>query len=174
MDSFIDGKVVGVIALLSGLAIVLTLLKALLNRGGGARFPYFSRRVLMTPAELKFYQVLRRVVPPDVAIFGKVRLSDLMDCEREEKRLGYFAKISQKHADFVLVSTDTTAILCAIELDDRSHQLRHRQRRDEFVDGAFDAAGIPLIRITCAKEYDAASIAAELRGRMLPRARKSA
>ena len=164
MDSLLNWKwIAGLVVL----AAVLALLSALLKRGNRERFPYFSRRVLMTPAELKFYQVLRRVVPGDVAIFGKVRLSDLMDCAKEDRRLGYFAKISQKHADFVLVSTSTTAILCAIELDDRSHQMRHRQERDAFVDAAFAAAGIPLLRVICAKDYDAAAIKALLRENVL-------
>ena len=164
MNGFLDWKWIAAIV---GLGVLLAMLQGLIGRPAGQRYPYFSRQTLMTAAELKFYQVLRQVVPSDIAIFGKVRLSDLIDCAKEDRRQGYFAKISQKHVDFVLVSIATTAILCAIELDDSSHQLAHRQRRDEFVDGAFAAAEIPLIRVPCAKEYSAGAIASELKGRIL-------
>ena len=40
----------------------------------------------------------------------------------EGDRLKYFNWISQKHVDFVLCDKDTMQILCAVELDDRSHE----------------------------------------------------
>jgi hypothetical protein len=39
-------------------------------------------------------------------------------------------------------------------LDDRTHKQRNRQQRDEFVDKAFAAAKVPLLRIPAAAAYD--------------------
>jgi hypothetical protein len=49
-----------------------------------------------------------------------------------------------------------------IELDDASHQKQARQRRDEFVNKALAAAGVPVVHITAQKAYQPA----ELRGQV--------
>jgi hypothetical protein len=45
-----------------------------------------------------------------------------------------------------------------IELDDISHSQSARQERDEFVDKAFEAAGLPLVRMPVRMQYSAAEI----------------
>jgi hypothetical protein len=68
----------------------------------------------------------------------------------------------------------TTEILLAVELDDRSHQLAHRRRRDTFLNDALSAAGIPLVRFQAASRYDAAVLAAELRAALMRPAKRLA
>ena len=63
-------------------------------------------------------------------------------------------KIRQKRFDFVLASPKTFRIKAVIELDDSSHELRHRQNRDRFVEQACQAAGVLLIRIPVYRQYD--------------------
>ena len=46
-------------------------------------------------------------------------------------------------------------ILCAVELDDRSHERSDRQQRDAFLDKAFKKAKLPLFHIPCKKNYGA-------------------
>jgi len=46
-------------------------------------------------------------------------------------------------------------ILCAVELDDRSHERSDRQQRDAFLDKAFKKAKLPLFHIPCKKSYGA-------------------
>ena len=41
----------------------------------------------------------------------------------------------------------------AIELDDTSHQRKPRQTRDELVDQAFAAAGLPILHVKCRQAY---------------------
>jgi hypothetical protein len=67
--------------------------------------------------------------------------------------------VARHHLDFVLCEFTSTAILAAIELDDKSHGLPSRKRRDQFLDRAFSAAGIPLLRIRAAARYDSKAIA---------------
>lgn len=63
-------------------------------------------------------------------------------------------KIRQKKLDFVLAYPKTFRIAAVIELDDQSHERADRIRRDRFVEQAFDAAGVLLIRIAVYRKYD--------------------
>jgi hypothetical protein len=53
--------------------------------------------------------------------------------------------------------------LVGLELDDRSHQRRDRQERDEFVEQVFAAARLPLARIPAKWAYQTAHLNAVLR-----------
>ncbi|VAO08446.1 Protein of uncharacterised function (DUF2726) [Klebsiella pneumoniae] len=53
---------------------------------------------------------------------------------------------SQWHCDVVIVDIHTFAIICAVELDDASHQKKHRIRRDILLEEVLRQAGIPLLR----------------------------
>jgi hypothetical protein len=136
-----------------GGALLLALL-ILLSRGGARPLPYFSREFLLSNSERAFYTVLRQSIPQGIGICMKVRLADVLDCPSAAKQQGYFAKVSQKHLDFVLYDLVTTRILAGVELDDRSHEQPRRQARDHFVNQAMATAGIPLIRVPAAKTYD--------------------
>ena len=79
-----------------------------------------------------------------------------VDADQWDKAAG--RKIRQKRIDFVLAYPKTFRIAAAIELDDLSHQQTKRQARDEFVNQAFVAAGVLLIRFSVYKKYDAKRI----------------
>jgi hypothetical protein len=133
----------------------LVLLIALLRKVAVDRpLPYFTREFLLSRGENVFYQTLRRAIPAHLMICPKVRMGDILNCSGEAWKAGFGARISQKHVDFILADTDTTAIALAIELDDRTHKQRNRQERDEFVDKAFAAAKVPILRIPAAAAYD--------------------
>lgn len=155
-------------------AVGILLLVAFLRHAARARrLPYFSREFLLTQGETAFYQVLRKAVPDGLALCFKVRLCDLIDCAPDARRKGFWSKIAQKHIDFVLVNASDTSISLAIELDDRSHDRKDRRDRDAFVDGALDVAGIPILRVPTAAEYDAKAIRALL-DQALPKRTKRA
>ena len=98
------------------------------------------------------------------AIFAMVRIADLLKVRSgTQKRQSWQNKINCKHIDFVICDPHNLEPVLAIELDDRSHQRADRIRRDEFVNDAFQAAELPLLRIRAAREYFADEILAELR-----------
>lgn len=139
---------------------VTTLLFVLIFRGyrklkTPIRAPYVSKNSLLTPAEKNFYDVLRQVLGDNVAICPKPALREMLEVrgEIQKGRTGYFNRISQKNVDFVLCDKESMEILCAVELDDRSHLRKDRRERDEFVDKAFQTAGIMLFRIPCRRNY---------------------
>ena len=140
---------------IGGLVLLAMLLRALLGRlGGGWGLPYVSKEFLLSKGELAFYEVLRRSVPSGVGIAMKVRLADVIGCSGAAWKEGYGGKITQKHLDFVLFDANSTRILSAIELDDRSHRRSDRVERDQFLDQAMAAAGVLLVRIPAAASYD--------------------
>ncbi len=119
-------------------------------------FPYLRVDSLLTQGELAFYDVLRAAVAGRYLICPKVRLADLLDIRKgTQSRQGYFNRIQSKHIDFVLVDLKTLRPLLALELDDASHRQSKRQKRDEFVDTACEAAGLPILRVPAKAAYNA-------------------
>jgi hypothetical protein len=130
----------------------------------GEPLPYQRRHSLFTKGELAFYHPLLHVVNGRYAIFGKVRLADLVITPPDTRRAKFwFRMVSQKHIDFVLCHPATLKPLLAIELDDRSHSTREAAKSDNFKNLVFARTGIPLLRIPCQIAYDVEELRTELR-----------
>ncbi|MCJ8329910.1 MAG: DUF2726 domain-containing protein [Lentisphaeria bacterium] len=118
-------------------------------------FPYTSKEQLLTKAEKVFFGRLEEAVASKYRIFAMVRLADLIQVEKgTEKWQSYFNKIQSKHIDFILCDLDNIKPVLAIELDDASHQREDRKKRDEFLEGALNAARLPLLRVPVKRDYD--------------------
>lgn len=89
----------------------------------------------------------------------KVRAADLLSCSDSAWKAGFGHMVARHHLDFVLCDPNSTEILAAIELDDKSHGLPSRRRRDDFLNQAFFDAQIPLIRFKAAAKYECRMIA---------------
>lgn len=132
-----------------------------------ANYPYQSSGVLFTPAERSFYGVLERSVGETAKVLGKVRVADVITPRKGLSRGEWqkaFNKISAKHFDFVLCKNDDLSIICAIELDDSSHNSKNRQNRDEFLKSACEAASIPLIQVPAKAGY----VIGDIKGLLAP------
>lgn len=125
-------------------------------------FPYQRRDRLMTEAEGSFYQVLELALPNgEYRIFGKVRVEDLISVKTglDRQTLQSFRnRIKSRHIDIVVVEHKTFKPVWAIELDDKSHDSAKRKERDTFLDNAFEAAGLPLVRFKAKRSYTTADI----------------
>ncbi len=150
-----------------------------------APVPFKLRPRLLSPAEASFHSVLRQALPmvteagwkegPPL-VFAKVRLADLLAVDGDALRdRGAMAprlraqsqnKINAKHVDFVLCDPATTRPLLLVELDDASHERSDRKARDEYVDRAAAAAGVPVLHVKAAAGYSPRGLAVEL-GRAL-------
>lgn len=117
---------------------------------------------LMTPAEQAFFAILHPIVNSSCLVSSKVRLADLFDVRQERGQKAAFNKICSKHIDFVLTEPGTSRILCAIELDDSSHNRPDRMERDDFVNELFAANQLPLMRVPVAWTYYPQALRAEL------------
>jgi|688.fasta_scaffold351224_1 very-short-patch-repair endonuclease len=126
---------------------------------GRGRLPYAVRERIVTKAELRFYRALQKAVANDLEIFAMVRIADILTVPMQAaQRRKWLGKILAKHVDFVLCDPESLAPLLAIELDDASHDRPERKERDEFVDHAFESAGLPLLRIRNGSSYDPAAL----------------
>ncbi|MEM6811263.1 MAG: DUF2726 domain-containing protein [Pseudomonadota bacterium] len=125
--------------------------------------PYYSRNFLLSKAELRFFKMLQASVGDEYLIFSKIRIADVINCSDQNWKKGYGWKITSKHIDFLLCEPESTKIIAAIELDDKSHNLPHRRKRDIFVNKAFESANIPLVRFEVSRGYDIAFLHKKLK-----------
>lgn len=112
---------------------------------------YRGRTHLMTPTERRFYHFVQKKFGADKRVFAQVRVVDVINVNWSAIRKGSFdeqtafRQVSQWHVDYVITDMDFR-IICAVELDDRSHDDPDRQRRDWIMNRAFDSAEVKLYR----------------------------
>jgi len=132
------------------------LIKVLLSQRSATlgELPYRKRDYLLTAAERSFYEVLHKAVGEEMHVFPKARLADLVWLPKGTKNpQAHWNRIMSEHVDFVLCDRQSVSPVLAIELDDSSHQMSHRQERDSFVNQVFHAASLPVLRIPAKRSY---------------------
>jgi hypothetical protein len=122
------------------------------------QLPYEGRASLLSRGELAFFRALSAAVGSRYGISLKTRLADVLRCPADLWDTPDGWRISQKHLDFVLYDFLTARTVAAVELDDRTHDLRDRRNRDAFVDHALHKAGVVLIRFRAASRYQPSAI----------------
>lgn len=130
-----------------------------------SEFPYVKQDTLLTDAERSFLGVLEQAAGDRFRIYAQVRLADLLAVKSgtdKSRRASAQNKINSKHADFVLCNSKTLEIVCAIELDDSSHQKASRKDRDAFLEMACATAGLPLAKFPAKSGYVVAEVRAEI------------
>lgn len=116
--------------------------------------PYEARRYFFTRAENSFFQTLRQAVGNKYVIFAKVRLEDVIEVRHGADNYQTFRnRIKSRHLDFVLCDPKDFRPAVIVELDDSSHDRPDRAERDDFVDAALKAAGLPCVRIPAVRGY---------------------
>jgi hypothetical protein len=131
---------------------------------GNEPLPYIARDALLTAAERSFFAALQAACQGRSLIFAQVPLSRLIYPRSSIPRWQSFQnKIDRKSVDFVLVEPNSLKVQLVIELDDRSHERKGRQDRDEFVNHALAAAGLKLLRVRVAASYNPSSLETRLR-----------
>lgn len=124
--------------------------------------PYRLRDDFLSPAEFSFYKVLASLLGTRWTIQSKVRLADIFFVSHPNENIAFFNRIAQKHLDFLVCESANMKPVFGIELDDTSHRRSSRQVRDEFVENACKAAGLPLLRVPVQREYNSREIAAQI------------
>lgn len=143
------------------------------EKGRGATPPpapdaYVIKDSLLSAAERTFHYAVAQVLPPNTQIFVQVALSAILlprpgskTWSRDRNRIG------QKIADFV-VCDQWCRPLAVIELDDSSHRRKARADRDELVDSILQSAGLPILHVVAAGNYDLESLRKQLHS-IIPR-----
>ncbi len=120
------------------------------------KYKYSKIQHIVSPAERSFLGMLNAVLDDGTVVLTKVRVADVISPERTSDRRAWtkaFNAIASKHFDFVLCRATDMSVLCAIELNDKSHNSKKRQERDEFLRDACAGAGLPLLEVTAKVGY---------------------
>ena len=147
-----------IFAVLVFIALIFLKKQAAQNGGGAdSALGYRQKKTLFTEAERSFLGVLDQCIDPKQhRIFGKVRVADIVEPNPTKNRSEWsraFSKIKAKHFDYVICATDTLKPVCAIELDDKSHNQKKRQQRDQLLESVCQDANLPLIRVPAKRSY---------------------
>jgi len=173
----ISGAVLGIVVLFVVLVVVIGAVMLVSSKKTPApTFPYQRETHLVSPAERSFLGVLEQAVGDQYRIMGKVRLADVIKVRfgmNGKGRQSASNRIQSKHVDFVVCTAKDLAVQYVVELDDQSHDRASRQDRDEFVDHALQAAGVPIFHFTVKRSYAVAEVQKVL-GAMESRAKQDA
>ncbi len=111
-------------------------------------YKYYSKRHIMTKREGKFFETLCNIFDDKCYIVPQVHLSSLLDHRvKSQNWKSAFYHINGKSVDYVLLKRRDLSVLCAVELDDATHDSNDRISRDAEIERIFNSANIPLVRL---------------------------
>lgn len=117
------------------------------KRTGSPKYIYKAKSSMMSQREADFFKTLTEIFDQKSYIAPQVHLSALLNHEiKGQNWKNAFRHINGKSVDFVLLSKDTLRPICAIELDDYTHERADRITRDAEVERIFREVKIPLVR----------------------------
>ncbi len=142
------------------LAFVVFIVFAAFNKKQGGTnsigFPYQPAKALFSAAERSFLGVLDQAVGSEHRVFGKVRVADVAMVKPglgNSARQGALNRVAYKHFDFVVCRASDLTVVCAIELNDKSHSSQRAQSRDDLLLKVCQAINLPLLRVTAKQAY---------------------
>jgi len=154
-----------VIVVLVLVLAVIVVSKAKSGSGSIVGFPYQRAPDLFSAAERSFLGVLDQAASPEYRIFGKVRVADVAAIKpglSASARQGALNRVASKHFDFVVCRASDFSVVCAVELNDKTHGSKRGQARDELVVGVCRAIGLPLLQVPAQRAYAVTDIHARL------------
>jgi len=148
--------------------VVFILLAALKNKQGGGSgkigFPYQPAKPLFSAAERSFLGVLDQAVGPEHRVFGKVRVADVAAVKPglgNSARQGALNRIAAKHFDFLVCRCGDLSVVCAVELNDKSHSSQRAQARDELLANVCRVINLPLLTVPAKAGYSPQDVRAQ-------------
>ena len=154
--------------------IVFIILAALKSKQGNASsisFPYQPAKMLFSAAERSFLGVLDQVVGPEHRVFGKVRVADVATVKpglSNSARQGALNRIAAKHFDFVVCRASDLSVVCAVELNDKSHSSQRVQARDDLLAKVCQAINLPLLIVPAKQTYSLQELRAQFAAALSP------
>ncbi len=122
-------------------------------------YPYDKNPYFISHAERSFLKVLQFIFKVQYYIFSQVSLNRLLKVKQQGKAYWqYLNKINQKSVDFVLVDKTSFEPLLVIELNDHSHKLAERLKRDQFLKEALAMAKLKYLEIPAQSAYNTSEI----------------
>lgn len=134
-------------------------------------FPYRKKSNLFTPVERKFLDLLEASVGNQYRIICRVRLADILAVRQGiDKKTSRSAlmRAGGRQLDFVLCSKSDLSPVVAVDLVHQNGKQGYKNQRDWFVNGALDAARIPLVRIKVKAGYKPQDIRECIEAKLAP------
>lgn len=144
-----------VLAVLLFVVVVVLKIKAG-GTSGAIGLPYHPAKNLFSAAECSFLGVLDQAVGAEHRVFGKVRVADIASVKSgltNSARQGALNRIAAKHYDFIVCRASDLSVVCAVELNDKSHASKRAQARDDFLSRVCQAIGLPLLMFPAKSSY---------------------
>ena len=114
-----------------------------------AQYRYYAKPFVMTSRENECFKILNEIFSSKWFVVPQVHLSALLDYRvKGQNWNAAFRHINGKSVDFVLIGKESYRVICAIELDDSTHNKPERKERDVEIERIFNQAKIPLVRIS--------------------------
>ena len=113
-----------------------------------------AESLFVNRSERAFFQSLRRALPGEYHLHGKVRLEDIVRVKKVIKGQAHWqlrGRVKSRHVDYLITDIDGVP-LAAIELDGSSHN-KDALNADRLKDGIFEAVGLPLIRVRTGVDF---------------------
>lgn len=154
--------------------IVLIVLAALKNKQRGAGsigYPYQPAKTLFSAAERSFLGVLDQAVGSEHRVFGKVRVADVAIVKPglgNSARQSALNRVAYKHFDFVVCRASDLVVVCAVELNDKTHSSRRAQSRDDLLLKVCRAIGLPLLNVPARQAYSSQEIRSQFLAAVSP------
>ena len=154
--------------------IAFALLAALRNtkrQAGSVGYPYVPATTLFSTAERSFLGVLDSAVGAEYRVFGKVRVADIAAIKPglgASARQAALNRIAFKHFDYVVCRADDLAVVCAVELNDKSHAGQRARARDDLLQRVCQAIGLPLLVIPAKQAYELQHVRSQVHSAIAP------
>lgn len=111
-------------------------------------YHYRAKKHIMTKREETFFLTLCDIFKDKCYVIPQVHLSALLEHRiTGQNWKGAFSHINGKSVDYVLLRRKDLSVLCAVELDDSTHDSPKRIERDKEVGLMLGTADIPLVRL---------------------------
>jgi len=113
--------------------------------GSDGRWPYRLKQVLSVPEQVLYHRLIEAL--PGHVVLAQVGLTRVLAVDKVQGKryFEWFNKINKMSLDYVVCTRDMN-VLCAVELDDSSHDDVKRRSADAVKNKALESAGVRLIR----------------------------
>lgn len=154
--------------------VVFIVLAAVKNKQGGAGsigYPYQPAKTLFSAAERSFLGVLDQAVGSEHRVFGKVRVADIAVVKLglgNSARQSALNRVAYKHFDFVVCRASDLAVVCAVELNDKSHSTQRAKARDDLLLKVCQAINLPLLTVPAKQAYSPQEIRSQFLAAVSP------
>ncbi len=113
--------------------------------------------------EKAFFRTMKDAVGGEYEIFGKIRVTDIIVPKKGASAHAVkkaFNSIEDCYFDFVLCEKTNLAVVCVVQLQDKTHSVRQNEK-DTLIP-ICENLGLPLVRFAITTDYSAGEIQEKL------------